>query len=234
MAQKFHEIQLPKTSKNDFGILKIANNPAITITNGVLDINLPQGAALAHTFGDSATTGMSQRGASALISPSLDPTKIGIGTGSQSSGTQTIAIGQNTNASGEYSVALGSHAISNALCTLAIGQGASASGNTSIAVGRGANASGAYSMAFGNNTVVTAENSVAFGPEISLTSSETNLFHVGNKRIAGVNNPVNGTDAVNLQYFNANKEGGNVSMTRHITKDNSSLVGKRPSPNDFG
>lgn len=123
--------------------------------------------------------------------------------------TGSIAIGSNAKAQGDSAVALGSNTIVTGSTGTAIGNLAHASNYGSTAVGSGASAT-LYAVALGPSAKATAQHSVAIGEDSKATEAYTVSFdyYAGNskrgyRRLVGVADPVNGTDAATKAYVDA-------------------------------
>lgn len=123
--------------------------------------------------------------------------------------TGSIAIGSTANACGDGAVALGANTRVAGSTGTAIGNSAHASNYGSTAVGSGASAA-MYAVALGPGSTATAQHSVAIGEGSKATEAYTVSFdyYAGNskrgyRRLVGVADPVNGTDAATKAYVDA-------------------------------
>jgi len=139
------------------------------------------------------------------------------GANATASGISTTAIGAGAEATRPGATAIGRGASATGGASVAVGVASTAAGNTSIATGIGATveAGADASVAIGNSSRVTsgAVNSVAIGVASRVTGAnsvalgagtwagEDNTVAVGNRRIVGVADGVNGTDAVNVRQL---------------------------------
>lgn len=125
-----------------------------------------------------------------------------VGAGAEAAGGAT-AVGRAASATGGASVALGVASSAAANTSVAVGVGATveAGADASVAIGNNTRVlSGAVnSVAIGVGSGVSADNSVALGA--GTWATQDNTVAVGNRRIVGVADGVNSTDAVNVRQL---------------------------------
>ena len=111
-----------------------------------------------------------------------------VGISSEAAGTGSVAVGLGSGAQSYVSVAIGTGANvePGAYGSIALGNVANVSERSSVAIGAGANVLARDSVAIGSGSVATEERTVA----------------VGGRRIVGVVDGIQDTDAVNVRQLN--------------------------------
>lgn len=130
----------------------------------------------------------------------------------------SIAIGSNAKAQGDNSIALGVNAKAGGAVAVALGINATAGGLHSVALGAGA-VSALYSAAIGYDSKAKAPYSVAIGEESIAAEPYTVSFDYnsingkrGQRRLVGVADPVNGTDAATKHYVDTHTASGGYTL----------------------
>ncbi len=121
---------------------------------------------------------------------------IAIGGNAVTTAENGIGIGTDALVTGEEAIGIGKNAIASGKNSIAIGTDNSVAKDNAIAVGTNNGITGQNSIAIGNNNVVSGQNSVAIGNNLSVT--EDNIVLIGSRRMTGVADGTNATDAATV------------------------------------
>ncbi|WOE74021.1 hypothetical protein [Alterisphingorhabdus coralli] len=114
-------------------------------------------------------------------------------------------------AAGNDSVAIGPNAVANGNNSLAAGNGANAALNNTLALGNGASANNQNGdVAIGAGSDTAAVGGLSYGTQAAAPGS---VVAFGNRRLQGVSDGVNGTDAVNVNQL----QNSNEALDRFIS-----------------
>lgn len=176
-----------------------------------LGVNATASAARTIAIGSDAEA--SGSGSTAIGTSAMSRATQSIAIGSfvdiEATAEAAIGIGQFAVVKTEFGIAIGASANSDGIAAVALGQSAASSGENSVAVGERAQAEQDGSVALGSGAVAFEANSVALGAD-SVTSAAGGLAYgtqaaapgsvvaVGDRRIQGVSDGFNATDAVNV------------------------------------
>ncbi|MEM8695469.1 MAG: hypothetical protein AAGE05_05550 [Pseudomonadota bacterium] len=117
------------------------------------------------------------------------------GEGANASGARSLALGAFSEASAQAAAAIGVRAEASGEFSIAAGFDSTASANNAVAIGRDATATAAGDVALGQGSATVAVGGLAYGTQAAAPAS---AFAVGGRRIQGVSDGVDATDAVNV------------------------------------